>query len=391
MNIKIKSLLVMIIAMVLLVPLLVGCQSAKVETNQTAQGEQPKANEKAEKIETDANKRTVVDQNGRTVVLPNEIKRVAVTSIFPIPSVFYMVDGSAQKLVGINPSSKSAAAVSMLSVMAPEIMKAETGFVKGADVNIEELMKLKPDIVIYRAENTPEQEKLEKTGIPSIAFKSASLADGNTIEIVYSWMNLLGQILGKESKVESFKSYANEALGMVHSKTWNIPLEKRPRALFLFRHTDKEINVAGTGHFGHFWLNATGAINVAADIKGTGVVNMEQIYKWDPEIIYITNFTETLPEDLLQNKVNSQDWSKTKAVKNGRVYKVPLGIYRWYPPSTDTPLMLKWLAQKNHPELFKEISIEKEIKDYYKEFYGFELNDEQVKKILNPPREAARE
>jgi iron complex transport system substrate-binding protein len=179
-------------------------------------------------------------------------------------------------------------------------------------------------------------------------------------------------------------------LDLLHSKLQSVPAEKKPRAVILFRHNEKQITVAGTGHFGHYWLNTTGAVDVAAAVKGTAVVNMEQIYQWDPEIIYITNFSATQPEELIGNKVSGQDWSKVKAVKDKKVYKIPLGIYRWYPPCTDAPLMLKWMAQKNHPELFKAMSIEAEIKAYYQKFYKYQLNQKQLKQILNPPREAAQ-
>ncbi len=338
--------------------------------------------------------RTIVDQNGRTVKLPAQVKRVVVTTIWPLPSVFYMVDGSTKRLVGIPPASRSAAGPSMLSVVAPEIMKAETVFATGDDVNLEELMKLRPDVVLFRGENAPEQAKLEKTGIPAVGFRTTSLADGNSIENVYTWMKLLEQVLGKsakQSKAEEFKRQSLQALNMIQARVKNIPAEKRTRALFLYKDDEKTITVAGSNHFSHFWLTATGAIDVAADIKGTAVVNMEQIYKWDPDIIYITNFTETLPEDLLGNKINGQDWSRVKAVKNHQVYKEPLGIYRWYPPSTDVPLMLKWLAQKNYPGLFNDYSIETEIKTYFKQFYHYQLRDSQVRQILNPPRDAAKD
>jgi iron complex transport system substrate-binding protein len=67
---------------------------------------------------------------------------------------------------------------------------------------------------------------------------------------------------------------------------------------------------------------------------------------------------------------------------------VPLGIYGWFPPSGDTPLMLKWIAQKNHPELFT-YSIENEIKEYYKKHYAYNLTDEYVNFILNPAAASA--
>lgn len=116
---------------------------------------------------------------------------------------------------------------------------------------------------------------------------------------------------------------------------------------------------------------------------------MEQIYKWNPEIIYITNFTDVQPEDLYNNTIDGQDWSKVKAVQNKQVYKIPLGIYRWFPPCGDSPLMLKWLAQKNYPKIFNDYKIEDEIKTYYKEFYDYELTDDEVNKILNPSRAAS--
>lgn len=72
---------------------------------------------------------------------------------------------------------------------------------------------------------------------------------------------------------------------------------------------------------------------------------MEQIYAWNPDIIFITNFTETQPADLLENKVDGQDWSQVKAVQEGKVYKIPLGIYRWFPPSGG-PINVKVVSAK---------------------------------------------
>lgn len=84
-----------------------------------------------------------------------------------------------------------------------------------------------------------------------------------------------------------------------------------------------------------------------------------------------------------------QDWSEVKAVQDKKVYKMPLGIYRWYPPSGDAPLMLKWMAQKLHPELFT-YEIGDEIKDYYSRYYDYDLTDDEVQNILHPSSEAAK-
>ena len=47
------------------------------------------------------------------------------------------------------------------------------------------------------------------------------------------------------------------------------------------------------------------------------------------------------------------------------------------------------MAKQMYPELFADLDIEQEIKDYYKEYYGLELTDEQLDLILNPTPESA--
>ena len=107
-------------------------------------------------------------------------------------------------------------------------------------------------------------------------------------------------------------------------------------------------------------------------------------------MIFISNFTEFQPEDLFNNTIKGQDWSKVKAVQEGRVYKIPLGIFRWYPPSGDAPLMLKWMAQKNHPAIFNDYDIKEEMKQYYQEFYNYNLTDDEIERILHPVRAGAK-
>ena len=149
------------------------------------------------------------------------------------------------------------------------------------------------------------------------------------------------------------------------------------------------MRTSGSNFFGQYWLDSSGAVNVVESLSGTPEINMEQVYEWNPDIIYITNFSSYLPEDLYSNTIEGDDWSPVKAVQEGQVYKFPLGMYRWFPPASDTPLVLKWLAQKNQPELFADIDMEQEVRDYYERFYNVSLTDEDVNQIFHPAREAA--
>lgn len=105
----------------------------------------------------------------------------------------------------------------------------------------------------------------------------------------------------------------------------------------------------------------------------------------------LSTLAQFYPEDLYGNKAGTgQDWSAVPAVINQQVYKFPLGTHRWWPPSSDAPLALWWVAKVIYPEYFEDIEMEQEIKAYYQQFYGMELSDEAVSQILHPVDELGR-
>lgn len=333
-----------------------------------------------------ASTRTVICPSGAKVVVPpaDEINRVVMTSV-PLPSAYRLIEKDLSKLVGINPGSKEDAKNSILSKIAPEILNISDSFMKGSEVNVEELLKLKPDVIFYYGGFTKQAELYSNLGIPAIDTRPKKR--GNALEMMICWVKVLGEVFEKETDIENIINHGIEVMKEIKEKTARFEDDKKTRALVLFRISEKEIIVSGKGNQGDSWLNLTGAINVAGKINGTSNANMEQIYKWNPEVIYI--FNNAMPEDLLDNKIKGQDWSEIKAVKNNRVYKIPVGIARWFPPSADAPLMLQWMAQKNYPQVFSYYQMEREIKDYYQKFYKYDISDEAVFRILHPIREKA--
>ncbi|SMP60675.1 ABC transporter substrate-binding protein [Anoxynatronum buryatiense] len=371
---------------ILLALLLAGCGAAA--PTEPATPAQPAAAEPAAVSEESmAAPRVIIDQLGREVELPESIDRVATDRILPFPSVYFLATGTAEQIVGMHPASKSAAENSMLATLAPEILNANTGFAAGDEINIEELLKLNTDVVYIRAESG-QIDLYDKAGITTVAIGTTGVAAGDSLATINSWLELLDQIYDLDDRAKGIIEYGNRAEAEIAAIVSDVA--EKPRAMMLFNYTDGKPIISGKGFFGNYWLNATGAIDVAEDdLQGQSPVDMEQIYRWNPEIIYITNFTELMPEDFYNNTIEGLDWSQIEAVKNGQVYKIPLGIYRWFAPSGDTPLMLQWLAQKNHPERFT-YDMSQILKDYYLEYYYYSLSDEEVEKILNPVREAAQ-
>lgn len=387
---KMKKLLCVLMASVMCISMFAGCggtqKAEETNTEKTNTEEQVAETTEAETAEESAT-RIIVDHAGNEVEIPTEINRIAITTITPLPSVYCLFDGSAERLVGISPSSMAAAENSLLVDVIPGLADVYTGFMNGSEVNIEELLALDPDVVFYRQGTGDEYEKLSAAGIPAVCFSTTQWGS-NSIETFEAWVQLLGEVLNQQDKAEGIVEYGREVYDMIQGRLEGVAQEDMPRVLWLYKYSNGVITTAGT-HFGQWWSEATGSVNVASELEGSPEVNMEQIYEWNPDKIFITNFVPYLSEDLYNNAIEGHDWSVVKAVREGEVYKCPLGMYRWYPPSSDTPLMLMWLAKINHPDLFEDINMEEETVKYFKRFYDVDLTEEDLEKIFNPVREAA--
>lgn len=342
-----------------------------------------------EEVQVTAEERIIIDQNGDEVTIPGQVNSIVSGGILPYFHTWYVATNSTKELVAMHPNSYNAAENSILAKLSPDVLNASTEFVKNGETNIEEIMKLSPDVYFELSTNQDTIDQARAAGINTVAIKAIDAA-AEPLATFNSWLELTAQIADKHERSEKFLATGQAVQDEITAKIKDLTPEQKPNALMMYQLSDQAITVSGKNFFGNQWLNATGANDVAEnDVQGRKDVNMEQIYNWNPEIIYLTNFTPIQPEDLYNNTIPGQDWSQVDAVKNKQVYKIPLGIYRWFPPSGDAPLMLKWLASKNQPELF-DYDMNEEIRAYYKEFYEYDLTDEEIHDILNPSSEAAK-
>ena len=331
----------------------------------------------------------VTDHSGYEIEVPYEIDKVVVCDILPLTSVLTVFFDSGEKMVGMSSTSMNAAENGLLGELYPEVLEAETGFIDGSTVNVEELIKLEPDVVFYNAARAELGEQLRNAGFAAIAV-SVNKWEYDCIETLNEWIALLGEIFPDNDKTEIVEARSNEMYDFVQERIAQIPEEERENVFFLYKYSDTSIETSGAKFFGQWWADATGSVNVAGEVDtdNSVTVNMEQIYDWNPSVIFITNFTSAGPEDLANNTVGNYDWSVVDAVKNQRVYKMPLGMYRSYTPGVDTPVTLLWMAKTTYPEYFEDVDITAETIKYYKEVFGVELTTEQAESIFTPADEA---
>ena len=303
-----------------------------------------------------ADTRTVVDDRKVEVKIPANPKRV-VTVCMPYAQIVWALDGSSKRLVGMHESAKVAAGISMIKKIDPKIMDVESGFTELSSmvVNVEELMKLNPDVVFHWTNNIKEIKKMEAAGLTVI-----SATNQKDINEVPHRLRLVGEVLGQQKKAEEFIAEYRHAQKVIAQKTKSLPEDRKPMAIQLY--SVDPLIVAP-----YPWYEAAGA--KYPPVTNWNPISFEQILEWNPDIIFIGNFCPQMPDDILQNKIKGQEWSEVKAVKKGRVYKVPLGTYRWGPWNAESALMLWWVAKKQHPQLFiNDYTIEQKIKEFYTKF-----------------------
>ena len=383
-----KSLLLLAVGFVMLAT--AACQSSsnstassKSESSMTSTSESESSSKEEAK-----GTRIIKDQLGFDVELPpaKDIKRIAIHKLLPLPSVYAVYKGgNVDGLISMPPDSLNAAKNSILAKYAPDILNVSIDYYKGGELNMEELLKLKPDVVFY-AGGEEERQQFVNAEIPAVGFSTVTPNGPNTIETLNAWISLMEQVFEEGSKVTGITEYAKEAQDEINKRLADIPEDQRKKVLMIGHYSSTNFTLGG---FSDYWISVTGGINVG---KGTqGNVNMEQVYSWAPDIMFISTLSDFFPEDFYNNTtVEGADWSGVPAVINKQVYKFPLGMHRWWPPSTDAPLSLWWIAKTTYPEKFEDINMDEKIKEYYKKFYGMDLTDEDVNSILNPVKGVGR-
>lgn len=333
----------------------------------------------------DTGTHTVVDHAGNTVEVPNEITRVVIDQIPILSTYMSYFGGEAPYIVGFCGSFKDTISKTVLKNIAPELMESADTVYAQSDLNIEEIMKLEPDVILYNAGNTAHAEILQESGIPCIGFATVGHeTEADPLNRYKQWLSLLEDVFGEEGKMDDFTAAGDAIVADVESLIATVPEDERPSALILWKYSDGVPQVSGNGTFGTYWLKHLGVTDVALEATGFSQVSMEQIYNWNPDILFMDGpgLLSLTASDVLNNQVEGTDFSSIKAVQDGRVYGTTLGMWNWFTPNPDAPLVFAWLACNTYPDTFADYPLEETIRQYYKQWYGYDVTDEEMEEML---------
>ena len=317
---------------------------------------------------------TFTDQNDRTVTIDGVAERV-VTIPIPAASLFMSVDGGTDKLAGMHPLSKTAIKGQILETFYPDAMSipsdiAGPGF--NFTPNVEALLSLDPDLVFQWGHlNDDIVDPLTNAGL------NVALIKIGKEEFTRRWLTIMGAITGNEEKAAQMISWRDDVKAEIKAETDKIADSDKPRVLYFMNYLSK-LRVAGGKSYNNFYIDLAGGQNAAAELGMFVEVGPEQVIQWDPEVILLNGFEKKLsPQDVYDNPL----FADLSAVKNKRVYKMPLGGYRWDPPNQESPLTWLWLSMVLHPERF-DWDLAARIDANYKVMYGQGVKDADVAKIL---------
>lgn len=313
---------------------------------------------------------TITDQKGRTVSFDAPVERIA-TTVIPAPSMIIAADQGISKIVAVNRASQMQAKNGLLAEMFPEIMDLPIAAAGNDFVpNIETIAAQNPDVVIQWAHMGDEiTTPIEQAGLELL------LIIYGTQEDLEYWVEMFTELVGKPERGEKILADMHRDRAAVEKAVGTV--RRRPRAVNLYNYD--EMQVSGTESYMDFWLTLCGADNVGAKAgPGSSVkVSREELLAWDPEVVFIGNFSPATPEDMYGDAF----FAEMSAVKNKRVYKIPNGGFAWDPPSNESNLMWQWAAQLLHPE-DADFALRRAMKDSYSFLYDHELTVEQIDRVL---------
>ncbi|MCX2866545.1 ABC transporter substrate-binding protein [Kluyvera cryocrescens] len=318
--------------------------------------------------------RTVTDQLGRQVTLPDSVNRVVVLQHQTLNLLVQL--NAADDIVGVLSSWKKQLGPEFARFM-PSIDKMS---MPGdlTQVNIESLLALHPQVV-FVANYAPEPmiQQIQNAGIPVVAISLREDAAGEKNKMNPSMsdeerayneglkqgIRLIGEVVNRQAEASALIDYTFAARAKFNAPVAAIPPAEKVRVYM----ANPDLNTYGSGKYTGLMMQHAGAMNVAAaTVKGARQVSLEQVLKWDPQVIFVQ---DRYPEVVKQITTDPQ-WQAIDAVKNHRVWLMPEYAKAWgYPMPEALAIGELWMAKKLYPERYKDIDVDAAAQDYYHRFY----------------------
>jgi len=210
------------------------------------------------------------------------------------------------------------------------------------DPNVEQILQMRPDLVVLYATQTELRRRLERANIPYYSYAHKGLGD------ITQTIRSLGSRVGVEAGANTLADRIEKQLADIRERVANRP---RPQTLLVFEREARSLrNIYASGGDGflHDMLMAAGGTDVMGDVHRQGIqMSTEMVLDRAPEIIVELRYS---PEDV--SSADMSAWNRlasVPAVKNHRV--ILLTGEEFVVPGPHVADATRRLAAAIHPEL----------------------------------------
>lgn len=210
------------------------------------------------------------------------------------------------------------------------------------DPNVEQILQMRPDLVVLYGTQTELIRRLERANIPYYSYVHKGLSD------ITQTIRSLGSRVGVEAGGNALADRIEKQLNDVRVRVSNRP---RPKTLLVFEREARSLrNIYASGGEGflHDMLVVAGGTDVMADVHRQGIqMSTEMVLDRAPEVIIELRYS---PEDV--GSADMTAWNRVAsvpAVKNHRV--ILLTGEEFVVPGPRVGDATRRLAAALHPEL----------------------------------------
>ncbi|MFA5513782.1 MAG: ABC transporter substrate-binding protein [Sphaerochaetaceae bacterium] len=248
-------------------------------------------------------------------------------------------------------------------------------------VSAEEIIALKPDLVITKTNNYETIGKqLETFNIPLFIMD---------LETPQAWKDevvQLGILLGDNDTPKRVIDNFEKREKFVAQKLESLREEEKPKVLIT-----QVAQADGTTAFSvspKDWIQnqlvtLSKGTPVWIDSKfssnGWSKISFEQIASWDADYHFLVNYrSATTP--FLKEIYSSNKYSHLRSYRDQNILGTPADYTNYFQSDSRWILALLWLSSTLHPQQFSDFDMEKEIKSFYLDFYN--ISDEKIVETL---------
>ena len=222
-------------------------------------------------------------------------------------------------------------------------------------------------------------DDLKSHGIPAL---NVSLYGTPTFDnYVTFFSKLVTQIWDSEevkTKAEAWESKVTTAISDVQTELAKHTLPKQ-KVFYIRGDKDKGIGYTDTkGSFTEYAYRIMG-FDFVGSLLTTNKPSAEEIVSANPDIFVAGGIYQNKHVEELKT---TEPYKLMDAVKNNKIYTIPNGFTAFEQLSAMTPIFFYDQANKIYPEYFS-YDVSSMIKSTIKDYFGTELNDDQVSYMLN--------